>query len=245
MLNNLNIDSVMSIVKHIILRKNIFYTVLIVLLSVIVITSCRTPGQSLQHRYDVAMEKNKPFDVIIVPGIPYEGGWDSIMKARVIWSYILYKNGITKNIIYSGSAVYSPFVEAKIMGLYAQKLGIPKEHIFYDTLAEHSTENVFYSYKVAKQHGFKSIALATDPLQALLLRNYTKKRFGTPIYHIPFIMDSIKVYNHINPTIDPLPAYVREFSSITKDESVFKRFSGTLGKRIDWKLYENGMLDPL
>ena len=90
--------------------------------------------------------KMKAFDAVIVPGIHFKNGaWDSVMKARVLWSYILYKNGYTKNIIYSGGAVYSPYKEAIIMGLYAQKLGVPKEHIFYDTNARHSTENVYYS----------------------------------------------------------------------------------------------------
>ena len=81
---------------------------------------------------------------IIVPGIPFNNGnWDSVMKGRVLWSYVLYKNGYTKNVIYSGSAVYSPYFEAVIMGLYAEQLGIPREHIFCETKARHSTENVY------------------------------------------------------------------------------------------------------
>jgi len=121
---------------------------------------------------DLAIAGNvKPFDVIIVPGVPFKNGnWDSVMKARVLWSYILYKDGYTKNIIYSGSAVYSPYYEGIIMGLYAEQLGIPKSHIFYETKANHSTENVYYSYLLAQQEGFKSIALASDPFQSSLLR---------------------------------------------------------------------------
>ena len=34
-------------------------------------------------------------------------------------AYYLYKNGYTKNIIFSGSAVHTPYVEAKVMRLLA------------------------------------------------------------------------------------------------------------------------------
>ncbi len=162
-----------------------------------------------------------------------------------MWSWILYKNGITKNIIYSGSAVYSPYKEAIIMGLYGQKLGIPAEHMYYDTLALHSTENVYYSYLLAKQLGFKTIALATDPFQSFMLRGYTRRRFGTPIYHIPFVNDSIAAYRYVNPRINPRPAKVDSFVSITDKQSFFRRFRGTMGKDIDWSKYEGGKLEPL
>jgi vancomycin permeability regulator SanA len=188
----------------------------------------------------------KPFDVVIVPGIPFKnGGWDSVMKARVIWSWVLYKNGIVKNIIYSGSAVYSPYYEAKIMGLYGKKLGIPKENIFHDTLARHSTENVYYSYLLAKQLGFKSIALATDPFQSFTLRGYTRRRFGTPIYHIPFVTDSVAAYNYVKPRINPKSARVDSFTSIKSRQSFFRRMKGTFGKDIDWAQYEGGKVPAL
>ena len=191
-------------------------------------------------------ESLKPFDAIIVPGVPFRNGtWDSIMKARVIWSYILYKDGYTKNVIYSGSSVYSPYYESMIMGLYAQQLGIPKSHIFYEKQAHHSTENVYYSYLLAQREGFKSIALATDPFQSSLLRSFTRKRFETPIYHLPFVTDTLEQYNHLNPEIDPTPAWTGNFVSITKKESFWKRLKGTMGKDIDWSQYKNGKVGPL
>lgn len=191
-------------------------------------------------------ETEKPFDVIIVPGVPFKNGrWDSVMKARVIWSYILYKDGYTRNVIYSGSSVYSPWYEGIIMGLYAEKLGIPRKHIFYETRAKHSTENVYYSYLLAKMQGFKSIALATDPFQSSLLRSFTRKRFETPIYHLPFVTDTLERYNHLNPTIDPTPAKADHFVAITHKESFWRRLRGTLGKDIDWSMYKNGKVGPL
>ena len=188
----------------------------------------------------------KPFDAIIVPGVPFKNGnWDSVMKARVIWSYILYRDGYTKNVIYSGASVYSPYYEGKIMALYAEQLGIPKEHIFSETRARHSTENVFYSYLLAKKQGFKSIALATDPFQSSLLQRFTRKRFLTPVYHLPFVTDTLALYNHLNPQIDPTPAFSNDFVSITKEESLWKRIKGTLGKDIDWSQYKHGTVEAL
>jgi len=188
----------------------------------------------------------KPFDVLIIPGIPFKNGsWDSIMKARVIWSYVLYKDGYTKNIIFSGAPVYSPYYESIIMGLYAQQLGVPKEHIFYETRAHHSTENIYYAYLLAQKLGFKSIALATDPLQSSLLRSYTRKRFATPIFHLPFVIDTLKAYNHIHPTIDPTPAKAESFTPITEKRSFWQRFRGTMGRDIDWSQYEDGRVGPL
>lgn len=212
----------------------------------IFLSACVSVNRGPKKAFTQVSSNNLVFDAIIVPGVPYEdAALDSVMKARVIWAYVLYKNGITRNVIFSGSAVYSPYYEALIMGLYAKQLGIPAKSIYYDTQARHSTENVYYSYLLAKDKGFKKVALATDPFQSRLLTNYTGMRFGSPIYHLPFIMDSVRKYNHIKPEFDPKPAAVNNFSSITDDESRFKRLFGTLGAGIDWKQYKGGQLPPL
>ena len=106
------------------------------------------------NRYEIALA-TEPYDVIIVPGFPFHGKqWDDVMRMRVVWSAFLYEKGIAKNVIYSGSAVYSPFIEAKIMALYGEALGIDSLSIFTEHNAEHSTENVYYSYHMAKKLGF-------------------------------------------------------------------------------------------
>src|SRR3954467_5260266 len=104
------------------------------------------PALFFKHAAEV-----KPYDAVIVPGIPCDGGkWNFIMKWRVSWSVFLYKKGIAKNIVYSGGAVYTPYTEALIMAEYAEKMGVPKEHIFTEVCAEHSTENLYYSWQLAK-----------------------------------------------------------------------------------------------
>lgn len=228
--------------KH---QNTLIWAMVIGLFATILQVGCIVPRRGPQTALNNAAQM-KAFDAVIVPGIPFKNGsWDSLMKARVLWSYVLYKNGFVKNVIYSGAAVYSPYKEAVIMGLYAQELGIPKEHIFYDTNARHSTENVYYSYLIAKEQGFKSLALATDPFQAFMLRSFTRKRFSTPIYHVPFVVDSLKAYARLNPKINPAPAEVENFVSITEQEGLLRRFRGTMGKDIDWNQHEGRRLDPL
>ena len=211
-------------------------------------SACITPKKGPRRAFSAAQQL-PPFDAIIVPGIPFKNGaWDSVMKARLLWAMVIYKQGMARNIIFSGDAVYSPYKEAYIMGIYAQKLGIPKEHIFYDTLARHSVENLYYSYLLAKQLGFKSLALATDPFQSGLLKSYIRRRFGTPIYRLPFITDTLAAYNHLNPVLEKSeyrPLKQKDFVSITKQEGFWKRFRGTLGRDIDWDKHKDGKLDPL
>lgn len=199
----------------------------------VLIDSCGLAVKRANNLYAKYNTQKPVYDAIVVPGVPYKlGNWDSVMKARVLWSVYLYKNGYAKNIIYSGAAVYSPYYEAIIMGLYAQKMGVPPQHIYYDTLAKHSTENVYYSYKLAKKLGFKSLALATDPFQSALLNTYTKKRFRSPVPHLPIHFETLKTLDQSTPEIDPEIAFKPTFVSIVEQERFFKRLKGTMGKQV-------------
>ena len=154
------------------------------------------------------------------------------MKIRVYWSYYLYKKGIAKNIIYSGSAVYTPYVESKIMALYAQQLGVPEKHIFVESKAEHSTENVYYSYYLGKRAGFQRMAIASDPFQSRLLKSFAKK-MKLEVGMLPMVFDSVETFDLNTPVkIDPSPAYKPGFVSIEKRENFWKRWRGTLGKNL-------------
>lgn len=207
--------------------------------------ACITPRKGPRKSY-AAAATSIPFDAIIVPGVPFNGSsWDSVMKARVLWSYILYRNGYTRNVIYSGGAIYTPYVEAQVMGEYGKALGIPADRIFFDSVARHSTENVYHSYLLAKGQGFKNIALATDPFQAFMLRGFTRKRFGSPIYHLPFVVDSLAVYNNLNPVIDARPLKKTAWQSIKEQQGFGERFRGTLGRGIDWTRHPGGIVEAL
>lgn len=181
-----------------------------------------------------------PFDVIIVPGVPFENGkWNRTMKGRIYWSKYLFDKGIAKNIMYSGSAVYTAYYEAEIMAMYAKAIGIPAKNIYTETKAEHSTENAYYGYKKAQQLGFEHIALASDPFQTKLLRRYVRKKVNPGMALIPMVIDTMKVIEPamIDPDIKYQEAFKPNFISIKERESFWKRLKGTLRGNIDTTAY--------
>ena len=213
------------------------YILTAVLLSLIA-ASCYYSPRSTQRLLERASDKS--YDVIVVPGIPLnDGKWDSEMKARVYWSKFLFDKGIAKNVMYSGSSVYSPYYEGEVMAMYAAAIGIPKENIFTETMAEHSTENIYYGYYKSKKIGFKTIALATDPFQAKQLSSYAKLRISRQIGILPIVFDSLKAMHPlmIDPVIDFQQAYNSNFKSILERESGWKRFKGTMSWNRDRKAY--------
>lgn len=173
-----------------------------------------------------------PFDVVIVPGVPFEhDNTTSVMKIRLYWAKLLYDSGYTKNIIFSGSAVYSPYVESVVMKVMADSLGIPSDHTFSEKRAEHSTENVYYGWKMAHEMGFKKIALATDPYQSRLLKSFMN-RYCPDMLAMPIIFGRLDIDTKELPAIDSTAAYVHDFVSIKDREGFWQRFQGTLGRRV-------------
>jgi uncharacterized SAM-binding protein YcdF (DUF218 family) len=183
----------------------------------------------------------KTYDVIIVPGVQFENlYWSQTMKGRIYWSKYLFDKGIAKNIMYSGSSVYSPYYEAEIMAMYAEAIGIPKKNIFTETKAEHSTENIYYSFKKAKQLGFEKIAVASDPFQTRMLRRYIRKKISPEVPLIPFVVDTLKTMEAtmIDPVIDYQRAFNKDFISLKKRENFRMRWRGTRGLNVDTTLYK-------
>ena len=179
--------------------------------------------------------QNTSYDLIVVPGVPLENGkWSRTMKGRIYWAKYLYDRGIARNVMFSGSAVYTPYYEGMVMALYAIAIGIPQENVFYETQAEHSTENIYYSYLKARQLGFDKIALASDPFQTKLLRRFARKKLSPDIAMLPMVKDTIKLLEPtmLDPVIDIQKAYLDDFISLRKRENFIKRLRGTLGYNI-------------
>lgn len=211
--------------------KNQFYLLLLPFF----ITSCVLFRPSAQKLTDRALTAHKQYDAIIVPGVPFlEPKWDQTMQMRVLWAIHLYKNGSTKKIIMSGSAVYSPYVEAQIMKLYAIECGVPSEDIIIEDKAQHSTENIWYSYKLAKLFGYEKIALATDPFQTRMTYRFGKKCFKD-LKYLPVLFDTLKTLPHNEPIINYLPYKIENFIPITETQSFWYRLRGTMGKHINLK----------
>lgn len=201
--------------------------------------SCTYSAKKSQKLYGLAAQNQ--YDLVIVPGAPVtDSGWNKTLKGRIYWSKFLYDRGIAKNIMYSGAAVYSPIVEASAMAAYARGIGIAAEHVFEETRAEHSTENLYYSFKKARQLGFKKIALASDPFQTRMLKRYALKRLDPEFGLIPMVIDSMKI---IEPTMtDPVLDLQKyrdpDFRPLKEREGFFKRLKGTMGLNMDRKAYE-------
>jgi uncharacterized SAM-binding protein YcdF (DUF218 family) len=221
-------------------KHNTYSIHLLISLGIIILllNACSFSAKTTESYLTKAKVEN--YDMIAVPGVPFtEAGWDSTMKARVYWSKYLYDNGITKNIMYSGSSVYSPYYEGEIMALYAIAIGIPKENVYSETKAEHSTENLYYVYLKAKKLGFLQIALATDPFQAKQLKRFAKVKINKTVGLIPIVFDTLRAMqpNMLNPQIDYKQAFNSDYVPLKSRESFWKRLKGTMGKNIDYKAY--------
>jgi uncharacterized SAM-binding protein YcdF (DUF218 family) len=205
----------------------------------LVVNSCAFSPKVCKRLLEKSMTQH--YDLVVIPGVPFKNGqWDYTMKERVYWSKYLYDKGIAKNVMYSGSAVYSPYLEADIMALYAEKIGIPIKNIYTETLAEHSTENIYYSYKKAKQLGFDRIALASDPFQTKMLRRFTRKIVDPEVGLIPVVSETLKTIESgmTDPVIDYKQAFVENFISLPDRESFLERLKGTRGLDIDTSAYK-------
>ena len=191
-------------------------------------------GYQSRESYELA-KQHAPYDAIIVPGVPFkDGNWSWIMKWRVYWAVRLYNEGIANNIIFSGSDVQTPYVEGKIMALYAEEMGVPAEHLFVENKAEHSTENLYYSYVLGKEAGFTKIALATDPFQSWMLESFIEEQH-LPIDKIPVAIDMKEVSSMPDVQIDPSPAFVAGHVPLNDREDMWERWEGTKGNKIKFK----------
>lgn len=220
--------------------QSLLFSRLLPVVTVFLFVSCSFSRKSAARLYKDA-ESAAPYDAIIVPGVPFKNNsWDKIMKGRIYWAKFLYDKGIAKNIIFSGSSVYTPYYEAEIMRLYAIELGIPPGNIFTEKKAEHSTENAYYSYKYGKKSGFNRMVLASDPFQSKMLKKFIRKKVSKDVGIIPFVIDTLKKIEPtmIDPVINYEQAFNKNFISIKKRDSFWKRMRGTIKGNIDKTLYE-------
>lgn len=153
-----------------------------------------------------------PYDAIIIPGYPYKASSNGELFAiRIFWAKALYERGVAKNIIFSGDAVHTPYIEGRIMKIFADSIGIPAEHLFEETEALHSNQNIVKGKALAKKLGFKKIAIATDPYQfsymTTLVDLYAP---GMPL--ITFSTDSMAYFNQALPNIDEQAAYIKNWT---------------------------------
>jgi len=208
---------------------------ILIIISAATFMQCSTILSGSANRTNQKFSSNVPYDVIIVPGYPHnEEKWERVIEMRMIWAKNLYDKGITKNIMFSGGAVYTPYVESKVMAKYAIAMGIPKENVFTEENANHSTENLYYSYVRAKELGFTKIALATDPFQTSSLRMFRNK-YKLDVGLLPIVFSELKLLDHTEPEICAENARVENFAALDSVETFAERWQGTLGNKIRWR----------
>lgn len=189
--------------------RNLTNLALIVLLGTL-LGSCSIINYTAHKTYSRSIS-DMPYDAIIIPGIPYDSlKPNRILLARMHWAKHLYETGVAKNIIFSGSAVHTPFIEGKAMKIIADSMGIPPQNTFIEYHALHSTENVDYGLELADSLGFKKVAVATDPFQSIFLSLHIKDR-KLDVALLPFQLDSMKTFNRPLPAINHSDAYVQNF----------------------------------
>ena len=190
------------------------------LLCVVILSSCSILNHYSVSTYNTSLA-NAPFDVVIVPGLPYDSSKiNPLFKARLLWAKELYENGITKHIIFSGSAVHSPYIESLIMKMMADSMGIPTHQTFVEDKALHSNENVSYGVALADKMGFQKIAIATDPIQSLVIKKYTKDKHKN-VSILPFSIKSMPLYyKGTLPKVNEENAYVCDFIPLRERENL-------------------------
>ena len=216
----------------------ILQTIFLILFCILTLQSCKI--RKPEKHYQQAKARQTPYDVIIVPGVPFTEEtktWSRVMELRMKWAKYIWEEGLTKNIIFSGGAVYTPYSECEIMKLYAIEMGIPAEHIYLDSTAEHSTENVYYSSCIAAQHNWNNIALVTDPYQTKMVKRFLRKmkrKKGVKVDIIPTVYSYLESSEELNYTIDYKKAISSNFIDIVNTQSKLYRLKGTLGLNLDW-----------
>lgn len=128
----------------------------------------------------------EPFDAVIVPGCPSadDGRLTRCQMERAIWASILYRRGDVKNLIVSGSAVHSPYIEAEALAEALAALDVPPERIYLEPNALHTDENMYFSLGIAERLGFRSLAVASQGghanLGCRLLTDWGRTCFAIP-----------------------------------------------------------------
>ncbi|UTW61883.1 YdcF family protein [bacterium SCSIO 12741] len=197
----------------------------------ILLQSCKTLNYDkiAVNRYQYA-QTVKPFDVLVVPGTPYyQEGMTEIMLYRLLWAKHLYDRGFADYIIFSGNAVYTPYVEGCIMKEYALLLGIPADKIIVEPQAENSVDNLYYSNLLARKNELKDLLVATDAFQSL---RYSRFERQTNIQYnmVPMQKDSINLDFRFQVAINDSVCFQPGWVDYKKRKPWYERFARSGGK---------------
>ncbi|HEX8950728.1 MAG TPA: YdcF family protein [Polyangia bacterium] len=114
--------------------------------------------------YEVRPTAATRFDAVIIPGCPSEddGSLSPCQMSRAAWAAILWQRGLASAFITSGAAVHSRYVEADAIAAGMTALGVPADRIWLEPNALHTDENMYFSLRIARALGFRSVAVASQ-----------------------------------------------------------------------------------
>lgn len=103
-------------------------------------------------------------DVIVVLGCPNndDGSPAECQIARANIAFALSAAGYGDRFITSGAAAHNPYVEADTLAALLMERGVPSDHIFRDTLALHTDENIYYSSHIMLEHGWTTAVIVSE-----------------------------------------------------------------------------------
>ncbi len=148
------------------LRRVLRWTVIGVVMSIV---STLWNFGCASQRLEVRKPPTVPFDAIIVPGCPSaaDGALTLCQARRALWAAIQWERGYAQNFITSGAAVYSPYVEAEAIAAAMVSLGVPADRVYLEPNALHTDENIYNALQIARQKGWRRLAVASDRGQAV------------------------------------------------------------------------------
>lgn len=98
------------------------------------------------------------FDTIIVLGYRTDADGNPTPEelARVTEGVREYERGVAPRLIFTGGPARNGFVQADVMARVAAASGIPPSAIFVENKADDTIQNVCFSERIMRQHGWRS-----------------------------------------------------------------------------------------
>ncbi len=116
-----------------------------------------------------------PVDALVVLGTPADtdGSTTAMQRWRVEEGVAELRRGRGRRIVFTGGAAANRFVEADVMGAYAQALGVPAAAIFRERQAHTTIENVANTAALLRAHRWTTLEVISSaehlPRAAVLL----------------------------------------------------------------------------
>jgi uncharacterized SAM-binding protein YcdF (DUF218 family) len=107
------------------------------------------------------------FDAMIILGDPAnsDGNPSPAQLSRVTEGVREYERGVAPRLILTGGATHNRFVEGQVMAKVAEAQGIPDSAIYVEGQAKDTIQNVCYSARIMKAHGWRSAEVISSARQ--------------------------------------------------------------------------------